>query len=92
MSHIDMSTWTAPSLGTITALGTVLRTFKPPKNINASVDFSGCVALSEDSIRAIINNLAKVTESRTIKFPGHANTILTSNVILQINNKGWTIG
>ena len=60
-----------------------------PETINRILDFSRCSKLSAQSIQSIIDGLATVTATQTLKI--NSTIVLTDEQKATINAKGWTL-
>ena len=60
-------------------------------NLKVDLDMRSCEKLTHESAMNIINNLAKVSVSRTLKFAKTTYDTLSSAEIAKATNKGWTV-
>ena len=60
-------------------------------NLKVDLDMGSCEKLTHESAMNIINNLAKVSVSRTLKFARATYNTLSSAEIAKATYKGWTI-
>ncbi len=70
---------------------TALTDFIAPKNINVSINFSDCTALSYDSLMSIINNLATITTTQTLTLSSSSYVKIMNDGYAAATNKGWTV-
>lgn len=61
-------------------------------SIKYDISFGQSSKLSDESIQSIINGLATVSTTRTLKFSSTVINKLTDEQLLQIANKNWSIG
>jgi surface protein len=93
LESLDLSSWDVSNVTNMEGIFdqcSKLANFKAPKNISCNVSFYYC-PLTHESLMSIINNLATVTETRTLQLGSVELAKLTAEEIAIATNKGWTL-
>lgn len=94
LETLDLSNWDVshvPNMNSMFAFCNKLTNFKAPKNISYGINFGDCTKLTHESLMSIINNLATVTETRTLSLSGTSMNMLSDEEKAIATNKNWIL-